>query len=251
MAALNKIDLPAAEPDRVAAEIEHVLGLPADEILHISAKTGEGVPELLDAVVEPRPAAQGRPRRPPPGADLRLLLRRLPRGRLGGAGHERHADAPGAELRFVQAGGQPRRRGDRRPPPRPHAGGQPRTGRGRLPHRRHQGRRPGPGRARPSPWPPGPAEALAGYRDPKPMVFCGLYPVEGDDFADLREALEKLRLNDSSFTYAPGDVGGARLRVPVRVPRPAPHGDHPGAPGARVRPVAGGHGTQRRVPGPH
>ena len=56
VAALNKIDLPAAEPDRVAAEIEHVLGLPADDILRISAKTGEGVPELLDAVVRARPA---------------------------------------------------------------------------------------------------------------------------------------------------------------------------------------------------
>ncbi len=59
VAALNKIDLPAADPDRYAAEIENVLGLAASEILHISAKTGEGVPELLDAVIEripPRPA---------------------------------------------------------------------------------------------------------------------------------------------------------------------------------------------------
>jgi GTP-binding protein LepA len=47
------------------------------------------------------------------------------------------------------------------------------------------------------------AEPLHGYREPKPMVFCGLFPIEGDDFADLREALEKLRLNDSSFTYEP------------------------------------------------
>src|SRR5205807_7225471 len=45
------------------------------------------------------------------------------------------------------------------------------------------------------------------YRDPKPMVFCGLYPVEGDDFTDLRDALEKLRLNDSSFTYEPESSG--------------------------------------------
>ncbi len=52
-----------------------------------------------------------------------------------------------------------------------------------------------------------PAPALEGYRDPKPMVFCGLYPVEGDDFADLREALEKLRLNDSSYTYTPETSG--------------------------------------------
>src|SRR2546423_1767147 len=52
-----------------------------------------------------------------------------------------------------------------------------------------------------------PAEPLVGYRDPKPMVFCGLYPVVGDEFADLREALEKLRLNDSSFTYTPETSG--------------------------------------------
>jgi GTP-binding protein LepA len=50
-------------------------------------------------------------------------------------------------------------------------------------------------------------EPLVGYREPKPMVFCGLYPIEGDDFADLRDALEKLRLNDSSFTYEPESSG--------------------------------------------
>ncbi|MEY2475985.1 MAG: GTP-binding protein LepA, partial [Actinomycetota bacterium] len=61
VAALNKIDLPAADPDRYAAEIENVLGIPADDILHISAKTGEGVPELLDRVVERVPAPKGDP----------------------------------------------------------------------------------------------------------------------------------------------------------------------------------------------
>ncbi len=52
-----------------------------------------------------------------------------------------------------------------------------------------------------------PGEPLEGYRDPKPMVFCGLYPVDGDEYADLRDALEKLRLNDSSFTYEPETSG--------------------------------------------
>jgi GTP-binding protein LepA len=52
-----------------------------------------------------------------------------------------------------------------------------------------------------------PGEALPGYRDPKPMVFCGLYPVDGDEYAELRESLEKLRLNDSSFTYEPETSG--------------------------------------------
>ena len=62
VAALNKIDLPAAEPDRYAEEIENVLGIPADEILRISAKTGEGVEDLLDAVVERTPAPSGDPK---------------------------------------------------------------------------------------------------------------------------------------------------------------------------------------------
>ena len=59
VACLNKIDLPAAEPDKYAAEIEQVLGLPAEDVLHISAKTGEGVAELLDAVVATTPCPQG------------------------------------------------------------------------------------------------------------------------------------------------------------------------------------------------
>ena len=67
--------------------------------------------------------------------------------------------------------------------------------------RRGEGRRDGHRRARAA------AEPLAGYRDPKPMVFCGLYPVDGDEYADLREALERLRLNDSSFTYEPETSG--------------------------------------------
>src|SRR5207248_2463668 len=64
VAALNKIDLPAADPDRYAEEIERVLGIPADDILRISAKTGEGVPELLDAVVDRIPPPVGDPDAP-------------------------------------------------------------------------------------------------------------------------------------------------------------------------------------------
>ena len=86
---------------------------------------------------------------------------------------------------------------------------------------------------------------LEGYREPKPMVFCGLYPVDGDEFADLREALEKLRLNDSSFTYEPETLGRARLRLPLRLPRPAAHGDRPRAPRARVRPRPHRHRARR------
>ena len=91
VAALNKIDLPAAEPDKRAEEIERVLGIPADEILHISAKTGEGVAELLDAVIERIPRAEGRRRRAAAGADLRLVLRPVPRRDLVGARVQRRA----------------------------------------------------------------------------------------------------------------------------------------------------------------
>ena len=79
VAALNKIDLPAADPDRYAQEIENVLGIPADEILRVSAKTGEGVPELLDAVVERIPAPVGDADAPLQAPDLRLALRPVPR----------------------------------------------------------------------------------------------------------------------------------------------------------------------------
>ena len=70
VAVLNKIDLPAADPDRYAMEIENILGIPAEEILRISAKTGEGVPDLLDAIVERIPAPAGEPDGSAAGADL-------------------------------------------------------------------------------------------------------------------------------------------------------------------------------------
>ena len=79
VAVLNKIDLPAAEPDRCAAEIENVLGIPAEEILRISAKTGEGVAELLDAVIERIPPPVGGSGCTVAGPDLRLSFRQLPR----------------------------------------------------------------------------------------------------------------------------------------------------------------------------
>ena len=192
----------------MAGEIEHVLGIPADEILQISAKTGEGVPELLDALVERHPAAQGRRRRAAAGADLRLVSTtrtaawsssvRVFNGTLGS----------GARLRYLQAEGQPRRRGDRRAAPGPDAG-RPRSAPARWatssPASRTSARR---ASARRSPPLAHPGRARSpGYRDPKPMVFCGLYPVDGDEYAELREALEKLRLNDSSFTYEPETSG--------------------------------------------
>ena len=82
----------------------------------------------------------------------------------------------------------------------------------------------------------GATEALGGYKHPNPMVYAGLYPIDGDDYPTLRDALEKLQLNDAALAYEPETSGRARLRLPLRLPRPAAHGDHPRPARARVRP---------------
>jgi GTP-binding protein LepA len=205
VAALNKIDLPAAEPDRVAGEIEHVLGIPADEILRISAKTGEGVPELLDALVA---------RIPPPKGDADAPLQALIfdsvydayRGVVSSVRVFNGTLGSGARLRYVQAKANhdAEEIGVRLPANTPVAAlgpgevgyliaGIKDVGQARVGETVTTAAHPG--------------DALPGYRDPKPMVFCGLYPVDGDEYAELREALEKLRLNDSSFTYEPETSG--------------------------------------------
>ncbi len=205
VAALNKIDLPAAEPDRVAAEIEHVLGIPAEDILHLSAKTGEGVAELLDAVVERVPAPKG-----DPDAPLQALIfdsyYDAYRGVVSAVRVANGTLTTGARLRFLQAAAthDAEEIGVRLPAPTPVAS----LGPGEVGYLIAGIKDVGEARAGETVTTLSrPAEPLTGYRDPKPMVFCGLDPVEGDDFADLREALEKLRINDSSFTYAPETSG--------------------------------------------
>ncbi|MGH8972615.1 MAG: translation elongation factor 4 [Acidimicrobiia bacterium] len=205
VAALNKIDLPAADPERVAAEIEHVLGIPAGDILHLSAKTGEGVAELLDAVVERVPAPRG-----DPDAPLQALIfdshYDAYRGVISAVRVVNGTLTTGARLRFLQAGAthDAEEIGVRLPAPTPVAS----LGPGEVGYLIAGIKDVGEARAGETVTSVSrPAEPLTGYRDPKPMVFCGLYPVEGDDFADLREALEKLRINDSSFTYAPETSG--------------------------------------------
>ncbi len=206
VACLNKIDLPAAEPDRYAAEIETVLGIPASDILRISAKTGEGVAGLLDAVVERIPAPVGSPDEP-----LQALIFDSHydsyRGVVSSVRVVNGTLRAGARLRFMQAGSihDADEIGVRLPDPTSVAvlgpgetgyliAGMKDVGEARSGETVTDATRPA-------------AEALEGYLDPKPMVFCGLYPVEGDRFADLREALEKLRLNDASFTYEPETSG--------------------------------------------
>jgi GTP-binding protein LepA len=199
---LNKIDLPAAEPERVADEIEQILGLDATEILQVSGKTGDGVGDLLDAIVE---------RIPPPRGDADAPLRALIfdshydtyRGVVSSVRVMDGTLRSGDKLRFMQARAthDADEIGVRAPVPTPvDALGPGETGyliagikdvaearSGETVTTLHGGA----------------DEALSGYQDPKPMVFAGLYPVDGDEYSDLRDSLEKLRLNDGSFTYEP------------------------------------------------
>lgn len=205
VAVMNKIDLPAADPDRCAAEIEQVLGIPAAEVLRISAKTGEGVGGLLDTIVDRIPSPTGDHEGP-----LRALIFDSHFDQYRGVVSSiRVVDGKldsGARLRLLQAGvtREADEVGVRTPDMTPVASlgtgevgyliagikdvGEARSGE-TVTEERHRG------------------EPLSGYREPKPMVFCGIYPIDGDEFPVLRESLDKLRLNDSSFTFEPETSG--------------------------------------------
>ena len=202
VAALNKIDLPAADPDRYAEEIENVLGIPADSILRVSGKTGFGVDKLLDAVIERIPAPKGNPNDP-----LRaLIFDSIYDQYRGVVSSIRIVDGTmrsGDKLRFIQAGSTHgvEEIGVRTPVQLPVK----ELGPGEVGYLITGIKDVGQARSGETvtTLDLGAKEPLDGYRNPKPMVFCGLYPIDGDEFEDLRESLEKLKLNDASFTYEP------------------------------------------------
>ncbi len=202
VAVLNKIDLPAADPERYGAEIERVLGLDAAGILRISAKTGAGVPELLDAIVERIPAPAG-----DPGAPLRALIFDSAydqyRGVVSSVRVRDGTLTVSDRLRFMHAATNHdvEEIGVRTPASLPVD----QLGPGEVGYLIAGIKDVGGARSGETvTTAPNPAhEPLAGYRDPKSMVFCGLFPIDGDELPALRDALEKLRLNDASFTYEP------------------------------------------------
>ncbi|MGH9189890.1 MAG: translation elongation factor 4 [Acidimicrobiales bacterium] len=206
VAAVNKVDLPVADADRVCEEIETILGISADTILRISAKTGQGVAELLDAAVERIPAPTGDPDAPLQALIFDSLYDQY-RGVISAVRVMNGVLRTGAKLRFMQAGAvhEADEVGVRSPLLVPVA----ELGPGEVGYLVAGVKDVAEARSgetvtdfvHPA------AEPLVGYRDPKPMVFCGLYPVDGDDYSGLRDALEKLRLNDSSFTYEPETSG--------------------------------------------
>ena len=73
-------------------------------------------------------------------------------------------------------------------------------------------------------------KAIAGFEDVKPMVFAGIYPVDADDYEDLRVSIEKLQLNDASLSFIPESSAALGFRLQMRFPRPASYGNNPGAP---------------------
>jgi GTP-binding protein LepA len=199
---LNKMDLPQVEPERVAAEIEEIIGIPAKDAVRVSAKTGEGITEILEAVVHQMPPPKGDPAAPLKAliidswfdnyVGVVMLIRVVdgelkPKDRIllmAGAGNflceqvgvftpksQARERLSAGEVGFVIAGIkelQAAKVGDtitlvNRPA----------------------------------------AEALPGFKEIKPQVFAGLYPVESSEYEALRDALEKLHLNDSSLRFEP------------------------------------------------
>ena len=206
VACLNKIDLPAADPDRYAMEIEHVLGIPAEDILKISAKTGDGIPELLDAIAERIPAPTG-----DADAPLQTLIFDSQfdqyRGVVSSVRVVNGVMRSGDRLRFIQADAEHEALeiGARRPEPTPLK----QLGPGEVGYLIAGIKDVGDARSGETVTTAskGATEPLPGYQDPKPMVFSGLFPIDGDDFEDLRDSLGKLKLNDASITYTPESSG--------------------------------------------
>ncbi len=199
---INKIDLPAADPDRVTGELVGILGGSRDEVLPISAKTGEGVDELLEAIVANFPPPQGSV-----DAPLRALVfdsyYDIYRGVVC---YVRVVDgtlAVGDKIQFMATGETHDAEEVGVLTPKAVAVGTlgpgevgylitgvKEIGRIKVGDTITNGRRPA-------------FSALPGYDEPKPMVFSGLFPTDGDDYERLREALDKLTLNDASLQYEP------------------------------------------------
>jgi GTP-binding protein LepA len=199
---LNKIDLPAAEPQKYAEEIAHVLGGSPDDVLRVSAKTGEGVRELLDQIVAQVPGPEGDPDAPARA----LIFDSVYDTYRGVVTYVRMIDGHLSSRERVlmmstRAVHDTLEVGVISPEPKATEG----LGVGEVGYlitgvkdvrQSKVGDTVTLARG-------GAEKALPGYQVAKPMVFAGLYPVDGDEYALLREALDKLRLNDASLAYEP------------------------------------------------
>jgi GTP-binding protein LepA len=199
---LNKIDLPAAQPEKYADELAHLIGCEPGDVLRVSGKTGEGVEALLDVIVQQIPAPVGNPDAPA-------------RAMIFDSVYDTYRGVV-TYVRVIDGKLSPRERivmmstrdthellelGVISPEPVPTKG----IGVGEVGYlitgvkdvRQSKVGDTVTNAAKPA------ATALGGYADPKPMVFSGLYPIDGSDYPALREALDKLRLNDAALVYEP------------------------------------------------
>ena len=199
---LNKIDMQAARPEEIKEEIMHTLGIDPDEILAVSAKTGQGVPEVFRAIIERIPAPSGKPEEP-----LRALIFDSKFDDYQGViTYVRVVDGElsvGQKIRLMAGGTEHEVTGLGRF--RPREVDCDTLGVGQVGYvianiKQLSDVRIGDTITQAS----GGAEvALAGYHEPVPVVFCGLFPASHNQFEDLRTALQKLALNDSSFSFEP------------------------------------------------
>lgn len=202
---LNKIDLPAADPDRYAAEMAHIIGCEPAEVLRVSGKTGEGVSDLLDEVVRQVPPPQGDAEAP----TRAMIFDSVYDIYRGVVTYVRVVDgkiSPRERIMMMSTGATHEllEVGIVSPEPKPCEGlgvgevGYLITGVKDVRQSKVGDTVTSLSRARGAA-----AEALTGYREPKPMVYSGLYPVDGSDYPNLRDALDKLQLNDAALTYEP------------------------------------------------
>ncbi len=199
---LNKIDLPAAQPEKYAAELANLIGCEPEEVLLVSGKTGEGVEEVLDRIIEEIPPPQGDADAPARA----MIFDSVYDTYRGVVTYVRVVDgqlSPREKIVMMstQATHELLEIGASTPEPAPSKGlgvgevGYLITGvkdvrQSRVGDTVTAARKPA-------------AEALGGYRDPKPMVFSGLFPIDGSDYPVLRDALDKLKLNDAALVYEP------------------------------------------------
>ncbi|MFD4368176.1 translation elongation factor 4 [Rhodococcus sp. NPDC058521] len=199
---LNKIDLPAADPDRYAEEIAHITGCEPGDVLRVSGKTGVGVSELLDEVVKQVPAPVGNA----DGPARAMIFDSVYDAYRGVVTYVRVVDgriSPREKITMMSTGATHDliEVGIISPEPKASAG----LGVGEVGYlitgvkdvrQSRVGDTVTAARG-------GAEEPLVGYRDPKPMVYSGLYPLDGSDYPVLRDALDKLRLNDAALAYEP------------------------------------------------
>ena len=199
---LNKIDLPAAQPDKYAEELANLIGCEPDEVLRVSGKTGEGVEVLLDRIVEAIPAPQGDASAPARA----MIFDSVYDSYRGVVTYVRVVDGslqPRQKIKMMSTGAEHDllEIGVISPEPVPSKG----LGVGEVGYlitgvkdvRQSRVGDTVTSAAKPA------QESLGGYEDPKPMVFSGLFPIDGSDYPALRDALDKLKLNDAALIYEP------------------------------------------------